>query len=402
MKFNLKFSIIIFIVVVIIAALIQAGQKQPIDWRKTFNPKEKIPYGTYVLKHELKNILKSQSEIKSINVSLYQFLAENKDVKNKAILFIGDRLILSKVGQRKMFQFVKQGGTFFISANHFNRHFLDSLSLDPNVFNTYETNMGYKSYPTYISLYKIKKRAYYNKLEWSNYFATLPKDSITILGALHKSKFTAPNFVQIRFGKGQFFIHLTPEVFTNYYVLQKTTFPIAFYSMKYLKGKDVFWYNYFRNNKEETTPLRFILKQPSLQAAWYILLLILLIYLIFQSRRKQRAVPIIIPEANRSVDFAKTIASMYYENGAPRNMVEKKLAYFFHDLRKYYHIETDNLLDKKTIETVAQLTAIPKADLTIFFTEIETLRKTKEYSIQELKKINVLIENFKEKAKMKY
>lgn len=401
MKSSLKFSIILFVVVVVIAALMQAGQKKPIDWRKTFNPEQKIPYGTYVFRQELKNMLHSNSAIAEANVSLYQYLENSKNTTNKAILFVGNNFKLGDVGRKKLFQFVKNGGTFFASATNFDNIFNDSLCLKTQMFNTFQTGMGYKYYPTSISLYKTKEKFIYDKLEWSKFFSILPSDSVTILGNIEKANNIAPNFIKLNYGRGTFFIHLAPEVFTNYYLLKDTTFSIATHTVQYLKGKNIIWYDGLHNIGNDQTPLRFILRQPALQAAWYILLLILLLYLIFQSRRKQGAIPVIVPEANRSVDFVKTIASMYYENGNPRNMAQKKLSYFLYDLRKTYHIDTEKLLENKFIKTLHQLTAIPERELIEFFTELEQLKEHKQYSISELKKINSLIETFKEKAKMK-
>src|SRR5690606_10183509 len=140
-----------------------------------------------------------------------------------------------------------------------------------------------------------------------------------------KGGVAVPNFIKVKHGKGVVFLHLEPEVFTNYYLLQKETFPVVYHSLQYLGDRQIVWYDGRSHIKQETTPLRFILSDRALSSAWYLLLIALLFYLIFKSKREQRAVPIVEPEPNLSIAFAKTIGSLYYENGAPGNMVVKKI-----------------------------------------------------------------------------
>ena len=65
--------------------------------------------------------------------------------------------------------------------------------------------------------------------------------------------------------------------------------------------------------------------------------------MIFNAKRKQRVVPIIQPLQNTTVDFAKTIGNLYYQEGNHQNIIDKKIIYFLEKIRHDYLIETTTL-----------------------------------------------------------
>src|SRR5699024_5387670 len=88
-----KFGIIILGIVIILIALIQAGQKTPIDWEKTYNPHDKIPFGTYVIQEELKSVFPKNISIEDIDQSLYQYLSDSiaQQAPCRDLFFIGSQ-----------------------------------------------------------------------------------------------------------------------------------------------------------------------------------------------------------------------------------------------------------------------------------------------------------------------
>ena len=399
MKSNLKLGIALLVIVLIATALMQANQKERINWDKTFSPKDKIPYGTFVIKKELKNILPKSQNIKTVNQTLYTFLDGESYGKNDAILFIGRVFNIGEASNNQVLDFVKKGGTLFASAEDFESPFLDSLKLNISSFNEYKAHLELEE--SIVKIYLPNgNSAVYNKMKYFNLFDQLDESTTHILGYVEKGEVAVPNFIKIKYGAGQVFLHLSPEVFTNYYVLQKNPFSVAHQSLSVLNGKNILWYDGQYNYEQETTPLRFILSNPALRSAWYLLLFVLIIYLIFKSKREQRAVPIVTPEPNLSIAFAKTIGSLYYENGSPENMVLKKIEYFLFQLRKQYNLSTENLSDPQFIYALGQRTAIPESEIKTFLSQIQSLQSQATYSIEDLKNTYHIIEQFKQKANL--
>jgi hypothetical protein len=91
----------------------------------------------------------------------------------------------------------------------------------------------------------------------------------------------------------------------------------------------------------------------------------LLIFIIFNAKRKQRVVPEIPPLRNTSVDFAKTIGNLYYQEGNHHTIIEKQIIYFLEHVRNEYHIDTYTLdnafIEKLHLKTGKSFEDIQKA-----------------------------------------
>lgn len=399
MSSNIKMGLILLIIVMVVIALIEATKKDAIDWRKTYNAKDKTPYGTYVLSNEFKNLLSDTVSIVPVEGSLYSFFEEKDHADNATLLFVGSDFAMGKAGAKRLLSFVKEGGYAFIAASKFDIELIRALEVGHQEFSEYEAQVDFKE--DAISLFLAKtypNRVVLDKLKLFSVFNKMNKETTTILGYAQKGQVAVPNFIRVKHGKGHVFLHLEPDLFTNYYLLQKETFPIAYQSLAYLGDRQVLWYGQLSKPEEASTPLRFILGEPALRSAWYILLVSLLLFLIFKSKREQRAVPIIEPEANLSIAFAKTIGSLYYENGVPGNMVSKKIDYFLFEIRRRYHLDTTDLKDKRFILSLSDRTNLPKEEVEVFIDQLQSFQQQLSFSTGDLKNIYKLIEQFKEKA----
>lgn len=395
MNGRLKFGILTLVVVIVLSALIQMGQQAPIDWRKNFHPAKKTPYGTYVLRQELAQTFDSKPTIKTVNKSLYTYFETEKYDSTAALLFVGNEFSQGETGTDRLLQFVNEGGTAFIASQWYDKALLDSLNVGTTIFNAYETGEGIADYSIALSLYNSQQKVVFDKVDSRpSLFNRLPDDAL-VLGNMHTNKTSVPIFIQLSYGKGTFFIHLIPDVFTNYYLLQEQTYPVVFYSLKYLEGKNILWYDGLHLQDEAQSPLRFILTNKGLRSAWYLLLTTLLVYLIFKSRREQRAIPIITPEENKSVEFAKTIGSLYYENGQPENMVQMKIDHFLFELRRYHQLDTSDILAQKFITQLSLRMGKPVEEVREFMRQMAKYYKKTNCTLADLKAVHQQIETFK-------
>jgi hypothetical protein len=93
---------------------------------------------------------------------------------------------------------------------------------------------------------------------------------------------------------------------------------------------------------EASTPLRFILTNEPLSWAYYILIFSILLFMIFEAKRKQRIIPVLKPLSNTTLEFVNTIGNLYYQRSDHKNIAEKKIQFFFDQIRNYYHLNTSN------------------------------------------------------------
>jgi hypothetical protein len=83
---------------------------------------------------------------------------------------------------------------------------------------------------------------------------------------------------------------------------------------------------YYKPNKFRAaqTPLRYILSVPAYRWAYYVAIFSILIYVVVYARRQQRIIPIIEPFKNLSLEFARTVGTLYYQQKDHRDLAEKK------------------------------------------------------------------------------
>jgi hypothetical protein len=113
-------------------------------------------------------------------------------------------------------------------------------------------------------------------------------------------------------------------------------------AFSYLDERDLWWTEYYHLGRmEEMTPLRFILSNASLKFAYYTGMITLLIFILFEIKRKQRAIPIINPPENSSLEFAETVGRLYYHQGDHKNIALKKINFLADHIRSTYHLNGD-------------------------------------------------------------
>lgn len=396
MKGSVKFGLILFAVVLVLIALIDATSKKPIIWDRTFDAKDKNPFGAYVLRQELKHIIDQKNT--TIERPLYEYLDSAKKT-DANLFFYTSYFSMGEAAEDKLLDYVNRGGKAMIVAEAIDRYILDSLGVETDSFYGYKKGVNIKN-QVRVRLMNDNNKIHYGKSELGEVFKKLPKNA-TILGAITYKEFALPNFVAIQFGKGTIYLHLTPDLFGNYYLLNSASqYAYVAKSLSYLDDKPIAWYDFKANMDQYRTPLRVLLLNDGLRQAWYILLAGLVFLLVFRSRREQRAVAVVAPEPNLSKDFCETIATLYYENGVPGNMVAKKIDYFLHSLRNRFHLDTLALRENDFSEELAERSGVSLVETQSLIKLIVRMHDAKQHDLVDLKLINDTIEEFKHKAKM--
>jgi hypothetical protein len=204
-----------------------------------------------------------------------------------------------------------------------------------------------------------------------------------------------PVTVRVPHGNGNLYLNTTPLAFSNLYLLYKENREFAAASLSMLPDRPLHWAEYYmQGRRESATPLRYILKEPALAWGYYILLAALIIYMVVESKRKQRAIPVIKPLRNSSVDFVNTISSLYYKRKNHRSIADKRISYFLDQLRTKYYLP-QNLEGKPLYEKIASKSGHSTEEVETLMTAIMDVKMKREISEQELKNINRYIEEFK-------
>ncbi len=155
-----------------------------------------------------------------------------------------------------------------------------------------------------------------------------------------------PDILRYRVGDGHITLHAAPLVTSNYFLLQSG-------NIDYLTGvlrtlpeniNKVYTHSYYKRSGSGSG-LSVLWKYPATKWALLLGLFILLVYVFFEGKRKQRIIPIVAPLKNDSVSFVETVGRLYYNKGNHTNLADKMLQQFLEWVRMNYYLNT-NLLNE--------------------------------------------------------
>lgn len=345
---TLKIYIALLVLLIAAIVVIDSNRPKPIDWTPTFSLKDQIPYGMFVFDWEINSLLKDQ-KIQRFDRTPYEYFNGKFDSDS---LVNDSRIKGTFLSISKMANFDKQSVTEICRFVHHGNHAFISSELIPNaLLDSLDLKMGseYKfsdSIYNWVANKKLGNKKYkITEGVNNNYFSKIDTLNTTVLGYQNGDS-TRVNFIKVNYKTGVFYLHTQPVAFTNFHLLKGNHHEYAEKILSYIPKGEVFWCV-----KDQTgalisdSPMRYILSQPALKWAWYIFLIGMLLFIFFNAKRKQRIVPIIKPLANTTVDFAKTIGNLYYQEGDHNNIIDKKIIYFLEKVRNEYLIDTYRLDD---------------------------------------------------------
>ena len=388
----------IFLLVLIIL-LIDTFRIKPTNWKPTYSLDYKNPFDLYVFNREIKNII-PENRITRILSTPYEYIQNQTDTVTYLMIrqnmyFIGDTVILEKV---------KEGSNLFVSSENFVRNITDSLALK---YTEADSDLSLKKLDvlTLSLTNKNWSKANYKMKPVNNTFAFVDADAATttILGTekLPDGKIY-PNFLKIKYGKGYIFIHNQPQVFTNHALLsEQSSAGYVAHLLSYIpKDRPVVWFVQGQtlnpNAPKNETGLSVVFRYPALRAVWLLLVYGLLLYIFFNSKRRQRIVPVIKPLRNTTVEFVQTIGNLYYQQGNTANVIDKKIVFFLDRIRTGYFIDTSKL-DERFAEKLKSKSEKDIELITEIIDFINEFRKNKTAEKKDLIHINKLIEAFWDK-----
>lgn len=395
MSKGLKFYIGLLVLLFGFIFLIETTTEKPLNWAKTYNENHKFPYGTFVIYNQLEALF-PDSKIETFNQTVYEFLngkynLDKEDYNtNGTVIQIEEFAQLDQTSAGKLLDYVSLGNTAFLATTTIPEIIKDSLKLDT------KTSYSFKGKATFkLANPKFKQDSIHLKKGANNiYFNKLNANTTTVLGTQTFNDSTYVNFAKVNYGSGSFIVHLQPVAFTNYTILKDKNKAYVEAALAYVPDYNIYYKSKNKAGKNlGNSKLRFILSKKALRYAWYLGLISLLLFIIFNAKRKQRIVKVIVPHKNTTVAFIKTIGNLYYETKDHNNLITKKITYFLEFVRRTYFVDTQ-ILDDKFIKNLSLKANKKPDDLKILVNKIANLRAKQNCTEQDLLDLNTLIEDF--------
>ena len=329
---------IILVIVLVILGLLEVNKTEVIDWRKNFDIHKKTPFGLYVFNQEVNGLLKN---VERVEESPFNYYKQNPNLPAHNILVFNKHF--DDESWKKILEQTEKGANVLVIDKVF-YSLPDTIDISYKYLNDIDDD---KKLTFHLLDKKMKNSILIDKAPSGTGFKEINSGQ-KILGYIEKDgKKVSFNFIQVPFGKGNFYLHSEPLILTNYYLLKPEGHKYVENVFSYLPDNKTIWFteNYNNKKRESQSPLRFILQNDNLRHAWQLLLVGLLLFALFNIRRKQRIVPIIEPLKNKSVEFVKSIGNLYLQEGSPHDMAQKKIQYFLNKVRLDLMIDTQYLDD---------------------------------------------------------
>jgi hypothetical protein len=381
---------------VVLYGLFEYYRPKPIDWTPTYSNKDKIPFGTKVLYDLLPKVF-ANKDVTSLRLPIYNHLSENKTLPKSNYIFVCQTFEIDKNDRLQLLNYVKRGNNAFISAYDFSDSLLKTLGVKATL--KAPTLRDTALVINFVNPRFKKNNGYvFSEDDGRNYFLIKQGEYITILAQNARKE---PIFVKVKYGEGYFYLHNLPLALTNYYTLNPNTTDFAFKSLSYLPVLPIYWDEYLKQGRfgdNEQSIFRYIMTQPPLQWAYYLILFELLLFAIFAGKRTQRVIPIIEIPQNTSLEFIQTIGKMYFQQGNHANIANKKVQHLLMYIRERFGLRTQELNDEFR-ETLTYKTGLPRMEIDLLFSEIAHAERSGHLSEYELLSLNRRIEDFYQKVK---
>lgn len=368
MKGTRVFAIIVlgFIAVICLSML---TKKRSFEWEPTFDHDDAEPFGCQLFDQMVTASMGDRYTVQTQSLSL----SEMTEGGPKGWLIVTYRLKLTANEMGLLMNLARHGHCVMIASANFGKEISDSLDVRTMYTFTVDENDLEKEMGRYNSLKDIV---------WTGCRDVYPRDSFPIHLVLqntslivgdslpneelahHTTEFVQkPVAVSIPMGRGKIVLVSMPLLFTNYGMLSGRGSQLLMRLLSQFGDMPVSRVPLKTSSQiREEDPLamlNYINRQPPLRWAWWLAMLLILLFMLTNARRRQRAIPVVGVPQNHALEFVRLIGTLYNEQGYHADLVEKKFRYTAEHLRRRLHIDiTDPQDDRHSAAVIAQNTSL--------------------------------------------
>lgn len=333
-----------------------------INWKVSLDKKSKHPYGAYLAHESVRYIFPSATIIDVSRDFRYTSIDDDMihDGKGPSLLIAsGLQFYLSQKEVDQLLYFAEAGNEVCIFSSELDEKLertfhcklwsKGDVEVPLTAFNTGVENMNALTIKGSTDSFGYRGKslvAYFIKDTGTTQNVKLKSDSENNLHIGNPDTLGffkgQTDFIRYNVGKGHITLHAAPLVLSNYFLLQPG-------NKKYLEAMwnvfpeniaTVYWNDYYKRNTR-ASDLGVLLKYPSMKWAFLLAIATMLVYVIAESRRRQRIIPEIKPLDNTSVSFVETVGRLYYHQSNHTNLAEKMIQHFLEWVRTHYFINTN-------------------------------------------------------------
>ncbi|MEM7658808.1 MAG: DUF4350 domain-containing protein [Bacteroidota bacterium] len=379
---------------------------KPIDWDRSFSKENKSPFGGFLAYEWLPDLLGDTAQVVEHAV-LDQLAFESYE--NTSYLLWNGHLPINEYEVEELLRYVAEGNQAILLADDFHYLLMDTLGLyveksltGPNGLAD-SVQIGFRS-PQLPDSFRLPKAHLESSINFEP--ELLPMGSVPNLLAQDGRQRTV--LLELPYGEGSFVFGTLPMTLTNYYVIDSVRHTMAEAVFSHVNADHELWWD--EHYKQDRIRQRgnsgggdrgnqgqglfaYLWSQKALR--WALLLLIgtLLLYAIFEAKRTQRIIPVVVPPPNTTLDFTETVGRLYFQSRDHHAVAVKKIKILLGYIRSHYYLKTHEFSDD-FIRNLAGKSGIPEHELRELFHVISRTKHQTAMEEAELIDLNTRIERF--------
>ena len=381
------------------------------DDRVTLKRQEKRPYATYVAYQQLNHLFPEATvRVTRNEPGLWDSISSYDN--RQAFICITDRFGADEDELSKLMSFVRAGNDVFVSARYISSSMDDLLRCGSNA-SEYQGSIHDYAGDVRFSLstppFRDTVHYQYPGKSFYSFFTEVDRTRTQVLGTNENGH---PNFIRLQAGSSFLYVHLEPLAFSNYFLLHGKN--IGYYEkvMSLIRPdvKSIIWDEYYINKKPSYNQsnqrkgwMSVLMNMKNAEgahpfrAAFWLLIVLGILYVLMEMRRRQRIIPVIRKPSNDSLDFVKTIGRLYYDRSDHRNLCRKMSAYFLEYVRSTYKLPT-GMLNDEFVRLLHYKSGVPEKLISEIVFFIRQLDQGATVNEKQLAAFHKQLETFYQKA----
>jgi hypothetical protein len=301
----------------------QSGRVLP-PLNESYRKTDKQPFGSFIAYKEFKNLFNDRY-VETVTYPFddeWNIIKDYSSSKKYSLYFlITKNLVLNYAEVNAFMDYVKAGNDLFISADYIDTRLLENINCNnERMAEIVDETKGLMN-QTKVGMYesndfKSASYGYYYYYPFLNSLSGYDSAFTRVLGVNEKNE---PDYILLFWGKGRIYLHVAPRVFSNYFLLSGDNHKYLENVLSYLRDdpKNIYWDEYYKNTnpsrrksngsngEDNFSSLSVIRQHPPLLWAFWLGITGLLLFKLFNVKRKQRIIDVLKTNINTTVNFTE-------------------------------------------------------------------------------------------------
>lgn len=397
MKLRPTYIFLILAVTVLLSACFDSSSGKLPSLVETYSKRDKKPFGADIAYRQVEAMYNGNI----IRDKKLGFKNTWQNISDTGALYIclAAKLFVNEEETEAMMEYVYAGNSLFISAGKIDQLLLDEIGIDEVYIEPMmEKAMSQMKSTAVNSIIQPELKYSYYYYPFLNYFTGIDSSNTRVLGYNDAKK---PNSIVYFYGKGKLFLHCEPRAFSNYFLLKENNYEYLKNAVAFTESEPehVYWDDYYhkirnrRNSDRDFSTFSEIMKHPPLVYAFWLSLLLLLLYILFGAKLLQRVIPQVKPNENTTVTFTETIGRLYLQKKDNKNIADKMITYFNEYIRNTYYLNT-NHINNDFIIGLSRKSGVEKDKVDTLYRTIVATQGTAVVSDYQLLSLHEQIQHF--------